>query len=82
MNEKKNDQIKSFNKESWKFVFTPGPTMVPPRILNAMSKQIVNPDLDPDFPNWFEETAKLTGDIIKTKKDKLKIPRSLKYNIF
>ncbi|MHA1244136.1 MAG: pyridoxal-phosphate-dependent aminotransferase family protein [Candidatus Heimdallarchaeota archaeon] len=74
MNEKNNDQVKPFNKESWKFVFTPGPTMVPPRILNAMSKQIVNPDLDPDFPNWFEETAKLTGDIIKTKKDVLLLP--------
>ena len=67
-------QGKPFNEKSWKFVYTPGPTIVSPRVLNAMSKQIINPDLDPDFPQWFEETAKLTADIIKTKNEVLLLP--------
>ncbi|MFW9922475.1 MAG: pyridoxal-phosphate-dependent aminotransferase family protein [Candidatus Thorarchaeota archaeon] len=57
-----------------KLIYTPGPTMVPERVLNAMSKQIINPDLDPDFPNWFLETAQLLGEILKTKNEVLILP--------
>ncbi len=49
--------------------------MVPPKVLKAMSKQIINPDLDPDFPDWFLETSQLTGKAIKTKNEVLILPR-------
>ena len=55
-------------------MYTPGPTMVPPSVLKAMSRQIINPDLDPDFPAWFLETAQKTGEIIKTKQEVLLLP--------
>ena len=70
-----NDDIfEKFFKTNGKLIYSPGPTMVPPRVLNAMNKQIINPDLDPDFPNWFLETAQKTGEIIKTKNEVLILP--------
>ena len=57
-----------------RLLYAPGPTMVPPRVLQAMSKQIINPDLDPDFPNWLLETSQLVGKIIKTKNEVLILP--------
>ncbi|NHJ32177.1 MAG: alanine--glyoxylate aminotransferase family protein [Asgard group archaeon] len=66
--------FKTFFEKQWNLMYTPGPTMVPPSVLRAMSKQIVNPDLDPDFPAWFLETAQKTGEIIKTKEEVLLLP--------
>lgn len=68
------NDFEDFYKSNEKLVFTPGPTMVPPRVLRAMSKQIINPDVDPDFPNWFLETSQLTGKLIKTKNEVLILP--------
>ncbi len=64
----------NFFENKSKLIYTPGPTMVHPKVLQAMSKQIINPDLDPDFPDWFLETAQLTGKIIKTKNEVLLLP--------
>ena len=47
MNTKKLEQIKYIDNNKGNFIYTPGPTMVPTRVLNAMSRQIINPDLDP-----------------------------------
>jgi len=66
--------FKTFYTKQWNLMYTPGPTMVPPSVLKAMSKQIVNPDLDPDFPAWFLETAQKTGEVIKTKEEVLLLP--------
>jgi aspartate aminotransferase-like enzyme len=66
--------FKDFFKRQWNLMYTPGPTMVPASVLKAMSRQIVNPDLDPDFPDWFLETAQKTGEIIKTKEEVLLLP--------
>ena len=70
-----NDDIfEQFFKINGKLIYSPGPTMVPPRVLSAMNRQIINPDLDPDFPNWFLETSQRTGEIIKTKNEVLILP--------
>ena len=69
-----NNGFEKFFRANGKLIYSPGPTMVPPRVLNAMSGQIINPDLDPDFPNWFLETAQRTGEIIKTKNEVLILP--------
>jgi aspartate aminotransferase-like enzyme len=63
-----------FFERNWRLVYTPGPTMVPPQVLQSMSKQIINPDLDPDFPDWFLETSKRTAKLINTKDEILILP--------
>jgi aspartate aminotransferase-like enzyme len=68
------NDFKTFYEKQWNLLYTPGPTMVPPSVLRAMSRQIINPDLDPDFPDWFLETAQKTGEIIKTKEEVLLLP--------
>ncbi|NHJ46221.1 MAG: alanine--glyoxylate aminotransferase family protein, partial [Asgard group archaeon] len=65
---------KGYFERNWRLVYTPGPTMVPPRVLQSMSKQIINPDLDPDFPDWFLETSKKTAELIHTKDEVLILP--------
>jgi len=72
---KKNDNLPgNLHKQQEYLIYTPGPTMVPPRVLQAMNKQIINPDLDPDFPDWLLETSRLVGEIIKTKNEVLILP--------
>ncbi|MBN1328997.1 MAG: alanine--glyoxylate aminotransferase family protein [Candidatus Heimdallarchaeota archaeon] len=63
-----------FFENKGKLIYTPGPTMVHPKVLQAMSKQIINPDLDPDFPEWFLETSQLIAKIIKTREEVLILP--------
>ncbi|NHJ40343.1 MAG: alanine--glyoxylate aminotransferase family protein [Asgard group archaeon] len=65
---------KQFFDRDWRLIYTPGPTMVPPRVLQAIGKQITNPDLDPDFPDWFLETCQKTAKVIKTKNEVLILP--------
>jgi len=67
-------EFEKFFQLNGKLIYSPGPTMVPPRILTAMSRQIINPDLDPDFPSWFLETSQLLGKIMKTKNEVLILP--------
>jgi aspartate aminotransferase-like enzyme len=74
MNAKESNTYKEFFERNWRLIYTPGPTMVPPRVLQALSKQIINPDLDPDFPDWFLETSQKTAEIIKTKNEVLILP--------
>ena len=74
MNSKEIDAYKEFFERNWRLIYTPGPTMVPPRVLQAMSKQIINPDLDPDFSDWFLETSQKTAEVIKTKNEVLILP--------
>jgi len=68
------NNFEGFFSVNEKLLYTPGPTVVPPRVLRAMSKQIINPDLDPDFPNWFLETSQLTGKLIHTENEVLILP--------
>ncbi|NHJ04129.1 MAG: alanine--glyoxylate aminotransferase family protein [Candidatus Heimdallarchaeota archaeon] len=68
------NEYENFFQLNGKLIYSPGPTMVPPNVLGAMSKQIINPDLDPDFPNWFLETSQLLGKIMKTKNEVLILP--------
>jgi len=68
------NNLGNFFENKGRLIYTPGPTMVHPRVLQAMSKQIINPDLDPDFPDWFLETSQLIGKIIKTKEEVLILP--------
>lgn len=74
MKAKKSNKYNGFFERNWRLIYTPGPTMVPPRVLRALSKQIINPDLDPDFPDWFLETCQKTAEIIKTKNEILILP--------
>ena len=74
MSKNVNTQYQEYYERNWKLVYTPGPTMVPPSALQAMSKQIINPDQDPDFPDWFLETSQLTGKILSTKNEVLILP--------
>jgi aspartate aminotransferase-like enzyme len=69
-----NDVYNRFYERNWHLIYTPGPTMVPPQVLRALSKQIINPDLDPDFPDWFLDTCQKTAEIIKTKNEILVLP--------
>ncbi|MEA2070391.1 MAG: alanine--glyoxylate aminotransferase family protein [Asgard group archaeon] len=63
-----------FDSYNNKLIYTPGPTMVPSEVLQEMSKQIINPDLDPDFPDWLLETCKKVGQIINTENEVLILP--------
>ena len=74
MSDENSNDFEAFFKSNGKLVYTPGPTMVPPRVLASMSRQIINPDLDPDFPEWLLETSQLLGKILRTKEEVLILP--------
>jgi aspartate aminotransferase-like enzyme len=74
MTELSRNNFAKFYQASGKLLYTPGPTAVPMRVLQAMSKPIINPDLDPEFPFWFLETSKMMGNIMQTENEVLLLP--------
>lgn len=50
-------------------MFTPGPTEVHPRVLQAMAKPLQNPDLDPDFFTFYDELCEKVKRILRTRSD-------------
>ena len=47
-------------------IMTPGPTQVAENVLWARSVPFTNPDLDPDFYDYYKDTAALIGELIHT----------------
>jgi aspartate aminotransferase-like enzyme len=52
-------------------LMTPGPTYVHESVRHAMSKPITNPDLDPDFFEFYKSTCHQFQKLLKTKNDVL-----------
>jgi aspartate aminotransferase-like enzyme len=52
-------------------VMSPGPTTVNEEVRRAMSRGIVNPDLDPEFFEFYRETAGKLKKLMRTKNDVL-----------
>ncbi len=48
-------------------IMTPGPTQVAENVWEARSRAVTNPDLDPDFYEFYYETCQLFGRLIGTK---------------
>ena len=54
-----------------KFILTPGPVEVSEAVRIAMAKQIVNPDLDPTFFDFYKQLSQKFQKILHTKEDVL-----------
>ncbi len=52
-------------------IMTPGPTEISERVRNAMARPITNPDLDPAFFDFYDETCDKLKKIINTREDVL-----------
>lgn len=52
-------------------IMTPGPTYVSERVRQALARPITNPDLDPDFYEFYKETARQLQKLLATKNDVL-----------
>lgn len=52
-------------------MMTPGPTMIHESVRMAMSKPILQPDIDPDFFKLYQETTSLVANLLKTKNETL-----------
>lgn len=50
-------------------MFTPGPTEVHPRVLQAMARPLQNPDLDPDFFTFYDDLCEKVKKIMRTRSD-------------
>jgi aspartate aminotransferase-like enzyme len=50
-------------------LFTASPTDLPPEVRKAMGRQIIHPDLDPEFFKLYDSVVKKLGNIIGTKND-------------
>lgn len=50
-------------------IMTPGPTEVSEEVRRAMSKKIINPDLDPDFFEFYLDVSSKLQQVMKTKND-------------
>ena len=50
-------------------IMTPGPTEVSEEVRRAMSKKITNPDLDPEFFDFYLNVSKKLKKVVKTKND-------------
>ena len=50
-------------------IMTPGPTEVSEEVRRAMSQKITNPDLDPDFFDFYLDVSSKLQQVIKTKND-------------
>ena len=50
-------------------MFTPGPTEVHPRVLQAMARPLQNPDLDPDFFTFYDDLCEKVKKILRTRND-------------
>lgn len=52
-------------------LMTPGPTQVRENVLNARAQSRTNPDIDPDFFNFYQETCQLISSLLNTKNETL-----------
>jgi len=52
-------------------IMTPGPTFVQDEVRRAMAKEITNPDLDPEFYEFYKETCERLKELFQTKQDVL-----------
>ena len=52
-------------------LMTPGPTMVRENVRQARSLVVGNPDIDPDFYNFYRDTCRLMSDLLHTKDETL-----------
>ena len=52
-------------------IMTPGPTYVHEEVRNALAQKIINPDLDPNFFEYYKETCTNLKKILNTKNDVL-----------
>jgi Serine-pyruvate aminotransferase/archaeal aspartate aminotransferase len=52
-------------------MMTPGPTYITEEVRRAMGRPITNPDLDPEFFEFYKKTAVKTAKLIRTKNDVL-----------
>lgn len=52
-------------------VMTPGPTMVAENVRMARSLECTNPDMDPDFVEFYKETCELISELLGTKNETL-----------
>lgn len=52
-------------------IMTPGPTYISEEVREALSQPITNPDLDPDFFEFYKETCGMLQKLIKTQNDVL-----------
>lgn len=52
-------------------IMTPGPTYVTEEVRRAMARAITNPDLDPDFFEFYHNITLMLGKLMKTKNDVL-----------
>lgn len=50
-------------------MFTPGPTEIHPRVLQAMARPLQNPDLDPDFYTFYDSLCEKVKKILRTRND-------------
>lgn len=50
-------------------VMSPGPTTISEEVRNAMSRRIVNPDLDPEFFEFYRNITEKLKQLLKTKND-------------
>ncbi|MCX8130529.1 MAG: alanine--glyoxylate aminotransferase family protein [Clostridia bacterium] len=50
-------------------LMTPGPTYVHEEVRSAMAREITNPDLDPDFYEFYKETSDALKALMKTRND-------------
>ncbi|RCW52472.1 MULTISPECIES: pyridoxal-phosphate-dependent aminotransferase family protein [Halanaerobium] len=50
-------------------IMTPGPTEVSEEVRRAMSRKITNPDLDPDFFDFYLDVSSKLQQILRTKND-------------
>ncbi len=52
-------------------IMTPGPTYIREEVRNAMAQAITNPDLDPDFFEFYKSTCRMLQQLMKTQEDVL-----------
>ncbi len=50
-------------------IMTPGPTMVNEEVRRAASLPLTNPDLDPEFPSFYQDLCSKLGSLMATKND-------------
>lgn len=52
-------------------MMTPGPTQVRENVMAARSREFQNPDLDPDFCEYYKETCELISSLLHTQNETL-----------
>jgi len=52
-------------------LMTPGPTQVRENVRMARSRVCTNPDLDPEFYDYYKKTCELISELLETKNETL-----------